>query len=124
MGSSVASSVGRMVKLAVGIEDDKIVTKYEGYTEGDALEVSGGDDDAITDGLALGSFDDENMEPSDWEILGDEVEIMDGPADGIDDGKTDGLALGSFDGEDMEPSDGEVLGDEVEIMDGPADGWS
>ena len=122
VGSSVASSVGRMVLLAVGIEDGKIVTKYEGYTEGDALEISLGDDDVITDGLALGSFDDEDMEPSDGKILGDKVEIMDGPADGIDDGETDGLALGTNDGEDMGSSDGEVLGDDVGIMDGPADG--
>ena len=57
MGSSVASSVGRMVKLAVGIEDGKIVTKCEGYTEGDALGLSLGDDDGITVGSEEGRTD-------------------------------------------------------------------
>ena len=91
MGSSVTSSVGRMVKIAVGKEDGKIVTKYERYTEGDALEQSLGDDDAITEGLALGSFDGEDMGPSDREVLGDEVEIDEvlGDIDGASDGRSD-----------------------------------
>jgi hypothetical protein len=82
-GISVASSVGTMVELAVGIEDGKIVTKCEWYTEGDALELSLGDDDGETDGLALGNNDGEDMGPSDGEVRGDEVEIMECPADGL-----------------------------------------